>query len=280
MKVPDYYAMLGVPRFYATQEEIRTAYLEQIKFFHPDAGNVSQEIATEHTQMLNQIYATLRDTQKKRAYDESLANSLRDDQARPGSPPPHSQGQRPQETRWKPPNYSGLPRRFPPWVIVLIVLLIAVVSVIGICILTSTPGGSGEWNPSPAPTLTPKVYPTNGHILYPQTPYFKGGQLTVKTSGSQHHVVRLRDVDTNELVLSVFVRAGETANVTVPEGEYVLTYAAGETWYGTGHLFGEEMSCFITDDTFPFDINTRWTVTLYPQHNGNLGTDPIDASDF
>lgn len=78
----DYYSILGVPRFYATHAEIRSAYLAQVRHFHPDAGNVAPEIAKERTQLLNSIYDTLKDTQEKRKYDEQLAQHLKQEEER------------------------------------------------------------------------------------------------------------------------------------------------------------------------------------------------------
>lgn len=62
----DYYALLGVPKFCSSQDEIRRAYLAQARFFHPDAGNVTPEIAHQKMQELNAIYDTLRDPDAKR----------------------------------------------------------------------------------------------------------------------------------------------------------------------------------------------------------------------
>ena len=65
----DYYALLGVPKFCSSQDEIRRAYLAQARFFHPDAGNVTPEIAHQKMQELNAIYDTLRDPDARRLYD-------------------------------------------------------------------------------------------------------------------------------------------------------------------------------------------------------------------
>lgn len=74
----DYYALLGVPKFCSSQDEIRRAYLAQARFFHPDAGNVSPEIAHQKMQQLNTIYDTLKDPDARRLYDarQRHSNSL------------------------------------------------------------------------------------------------------------------------------------------------------------------------------------------------------------
>lgn len=73
----DYYALLGVPKFCSSQDEIRRAYLAQARFFHPDAGNVTPEIAHQKMQELNAIYDTLRDPDAKRLYDAKLLSPVK-----------------------------------------------------------------------------------------------------------------------------------------------------------------------------------------------------------
>ena len=68
----DYYALLGVPDFCDSAQELRKAYKEQVLFFHPDKGNVNENIALERTQLLNEAYKTLKDPEKKARYDEEL----------------------------------------------------------------------------------------------------------------------------------------------------------------------------------------------------------------
>jgi len=67
----DYYALLGVPRFTASQDDIRKAYRTQIAFFHPDKGYVNENIALERTQQLNEAYDTLKNPSRKAVYDDS-----------------------------------------------------------------------------------------------------------------------------------------------------------------------------------------------------------------
>ena len=91
VKIKDYYAILGIRHFTASQAEIRAAYLAQVKFFHPDANNVTPEIATKKMQELNKIYATLSSPEKKATYDELLSQQIMQPpkaaQVPPSSPP-------------------------------------------------------------------------------------------------------------------------------------------------------------------------------------------------
>ena len=59
--------------------------------------------------------------------------------------------------------------------------------------------------------------------------------------GLGHHHIQLLKAGTKQKVLSVFVRAGQSATVLVPPDNYQLRYAAGEKWYGTGHHFGSRV---------------------------------------
>ena len=63
-----FYDILGV-KSNATQEEIRAAYLAQIKYFHPDVFPGNPEIAKVKTVQLNEAYSVLSDSEKRRQYD-------------------------------------------------------------------------------------------------------------------------------------------------------------------------------------------------------------------
>lgn len=66
-----YYDILGVP-FDATQEQIKKAYKEQIRFFHPDVFDGSEEVAKIKTLQLNEAYEILGNPQKRSIYDNDL----------------------------------------------------------------------------------------------------------------------------------------------------------------------------------------------------------------
>lgn len=73
MRYPEksYYDILGVPRN-ASDAQIKTAYREQIKFFHPDVFQGSPEIARQKSQELNEAYGVLIDHAKRADYDSWL----------------------------------------------------------------------------------------------------------------------------------------------------------------------------------------------------------------
>ena len=67
----NYYDILGIPHN-ASQDEIKKAYREQIKFFHPDVFDGPPEVARIKSTQLNEAYETLKDPEKRRAYDFKL----------------------------------------------------------------------------------------------------------------------------------------------------------------------------------------------------------------
>lgn len=72
MPIDNYYRILGLSDFCTDQDKIKDAYRSQIKYFHPDSKNVSQEIAESKTKDLNVAYDVLSNPQKKQLYDSQL----------------------------------------------------------------------------------------------------------------------------------------------------------------------------------------------------------------
>jgi curved DNA-binding protein CbpA len=88
--VPDYYAILGVERT-ASSAEIKHAYLELAKQYHPDKNQGTTVLGT-HFQQINMAYAILKDPTQRAAYDQ-----------RTGTPPQHrGQRQRPDPSKVRP----------------------------------------------------------------------------------------------------------------------------------------------------------------------------------
>ena len=304
MAVTDLYSMLGIRKFSNNQEKIRKAYLEQIRFFHPDAGNVTPEIAHQKTQELNHAYEVLRDESRKREYDRLLQKQVQEEYARQQQSQTSQRQQRydgqnsyencQSKTNKSDDSFVFIKRkRKEMWRADLIVVLIIALG-IGLMLLDDWRTAKRENNDATAstkivqedrPQASHAVMPHNGYIRIPvDGAYADGGVLTVKASAAEHFYVKLRDVSTNEIVLAFFVQKGKEVKVTVPFGEYTFTYASGEIWYGFGELFGEETSYCKADHTYLFEDNgdsvTWWTVELYEQYDGNLETVDIKPEDF
>lgn len=70
----SYYALLGVHPS-ATVIEIRRAYRELSKLYHPDTTTLPKAIATSKFQKLNEAYATLSSPERRLSYDQKIGYS-------------------------------------------------------------------------------------------------------------------------------------------------------------------------------------------------------------
>jgi curved DNA-binding protein len=87
MKYKDYYAILGVPRD-AGADVIKTSYRKLARKFHPDVSK--EKDAEEKFKEVSEAYETLRDAEKRAAYDQ-LGQHAEGAEFRP--PPDWGQGQ-------------------------------------------------------------------------------------------------------------------------------------------------------------------------------------------
>jgi len=68
---PNYYELLGI-NSKASQEEVRQAYLNKIKEWHPDKNPNRIEEAEKKTKLLNQAYHLLGNSERRKTYDRML----------------------------------------------------------------------------------------------------------------------------------------------------------------------------------------------------------------
>ncbi|MGJ3245252.1 MAG: J domain-containing protein [Elainellaceae cyanobacterium] len=69
-----YYSLLNLPPW-ATVQQIRRAYREMSKLYHPDTTSLPPAIATARFQELNDAYATLSSPERRVAYDLKIGYS-------------------------------------------------------------------------------------------------------------------------------------------------------------------------------------------------------------
>lgn len=70
----SYYELLGLHPS-ASVREIRQAYRERSKLYHPDTTTLPTEVATTKFQQLNEAYATLSTPERRSAYDRKIGYS-------------------------------------------------------------------------------------------------------------------------------------------------------------------------------------------------------------
>lgn len=123
------------------------------------------------------------------------------------------------------------------------------------------------------PQQLPQTGATNKPNLVGNSP------LKIKTNVGSHYWVKIVSAYNKEVV-SYFIRGGETLDVKLPIGSYVVKYAYGDTWYGREHLFGENTRYSQADEVLDFYYGQGYVIELIQQLDGNLHTTAIDASQF
>ena len=75
MVFKDYYKILGLETSKVTPEEIKTAYREQAKKYHPDI-NAERNYSEERIKDINEAYRTLSEPNSKRKYDRMWNSNI------------------------------------------------------------------------------------------------------------------------------------------------------------------------------------------------------------
>jgi len=106
-------------------------------------------------------------------------------------------------------------------------------------------------------------------------------KLEIRTNDAQQcHLVRLYGADHHRLVMSVFVKGGQTQPVRVPVGRFIMKVASGANWHGYHGFFGPETRFTKMDTVFDFTPGYSHWVTLYTLPGGNLTTSVISKDEF
>lgn len=87
----NYYQILGVSTN-ATEQEIRTSYIEKIKKYHPDTFDGDKTFAEQQTALITEAYTTLKDATLRKRYD--LRNNI-------SSAKPNKQEPKQQKPNWQ-----------------------------------------------------------------------------------------------------------------------------------------------------------------------------------
>ena len=108
--------------------------------------------------------------------------------------------------------------------------------------------------------------------------------LKIITKSDMHYYVKIVNWYTNQLVQTIFIRAGGTVETTVPLGSYKIKYAVGETWYGETHRFGPATLYSEAEKKFDFQVignqSFGYTIELFLHPDGNLHTKRLLPNEF
>ena len=104
----DYYAVLGVDRK-ATSAEIKAAYLQLARQYHPDKNTGTTALGTRF-QALTEAYKVLSDPNRRAAYDVARNTA----KAWGSKPPPQPPGGSPSHPYWTTPRTAQQPPKPPP----------------------------------------------------------------------------------------------------------------------------------------------------------------------
>jgi hypothetical protein len=313
----SFYDVLGVSKF-ASDVEIKKAYILRSKMMHPDRFNQTSQkaewdMANEMLKELNHAYGVLKDPVSRSTYDRTMGAGY----SQQSAPPPRRKAEPPPMP--KKPQYQATPSKkgveLPQWVYTLI--FFGVIGLIGKgCEAVKNKAPSSPSNLSarashsatprytPYPSYTPTAYsgttasprtvqavprdypePVNGYVFKSRFSRGGAGLLKISNGCSSHSVVKLVDIALDTAVYAGFVRANSVLNISgIPDGTYRFLFAAGHGWDDIDGRFKvrEGSSEFREPLVFKATPTTgdAVSITLNPVVGGSAKADSISTNDF
>lgn len=134
-----------------------------------------------------------------------------------------------------------------------------------------------------AEPILPSV-PVNQGVLIPPPSKGLAPFEVIVPPGKESYFVKLVNLDNKKTELTLYINGGQSVKTSMPLGNYVLRYTSGLVWYGDELMFGKNAKYREALTTLRFTENetgySGHTVTLIPQKNGNLSSEPIGLSKF
>ena len=284
----DYYEILGIAAD-ASQEEITRVFKQALQELPEDLDE-----ASARRKLLEKAYYFLGDEMRRFEYDRIMFNRRTPEPAEDTStesPPQPLSPQYPYYDRFA--NASRTKnqesdKRPSAWVLAGLFLFVFILGKAWLpgYIPESEQKNLSAVNPDsymPQPDIPPLELPLGGEVHY----YTAGeplAPLSINTAAGSNYFIKLVDRNTGAQVMTLFVRGGEWVETKVPLGNYELSYASGQDWYGEEHLFGAGTICAKADPEFRFyqdDTSIMGhTLSLIKQADGNLHTRRITAKEF
>lgn len=126
--------------------------------------------------------------------------------------------------------------------------------------------------------------PMTGTLILDHRPRQGRGELTIENGTSKDAVLLLANLAEAPQV-AIYVQSGERFTLTgIPDGEYVVFFAAGEGWLGDAGRFELPGGQQRFTDTVRYTSSSReyttWTLTLHPVVGGTAETEALSPDEF
>ena len=119
--------------------------------------------------------------------------------------------------------------------------------------------------------------PSNGAVLSGSS----GGGASYKITASSSDSCYVKVINSaGKTQVGFFVRAGSSAEVSVPTGTYNVHFAYGEKWYGKENLFGKNTTYGQDKQSVTLNLGDQMTYSMQKKSSGNFRMSSLSASDF